>query len=176
MKIIITGCHGALSKNISNVLINGGHSILCLDEKSDIIQENIIESISNSDVFVNCGYHDKVQSLLFEKIYNHWRFEKKTIVNILTSALVFGGSNTTYIENKQDLEQLTIKLRDENKEVRVINVYPNTLESRVAGPYNTVKLDEVSNIVKWVIEQPHDMEIFQIGISRTKTKNDKQLI
>lgn len=176
MKIIITGCHGALSKNIANTLMDDKHIVLCFDERELDNQDKLIDIINDSDVFINCGYQDKIQSLLFERIYNHWRFKKKTIVNILTSALVFGGSNKTYIENKKDLEDLTINMRDENKEVRVINVYPNTLESRGPNPYNTLKLDEVSKIIKWVIDQPHDIEIFQIGISRTKTKNDSSLI
>ena len=172
MKIIITGCHGALSKKICNTLSDEGHLMICLDERVDENIKDIINLISDSDVFINCGYKEQIQSILFEKIYNHWRFQEKTIINILTSALIFGGSNVNYIENKRNLEELTIKLRDENKEVRVINVYPNTLETRKSIPYNTLKLDDVSNTIKWVLSLPHEIEIFQIGISRTKTLRD----
>lgn len=172
MKIIITGCHGALSQNISNTLMKDKHLVMCLDERDESNVNNVIDLLSDSEVFINCGYRDNVQSILFEKIYNHWRYEKKTIVNILTSAIVFGGENTTYIENKKELESLTIKLRDQNKEVRVINVYPNTLETRKSIPYNTLKLDDISKTIKWVLSLPHEIEIFQIGISRTKTLRD----
>lgn len=176
MKIVVTGCHGALAKNISNTLMNDKNIVLCFDERIDSNVENAVDLIGDSDVFINCGYHDKVQSSLFEKIYSSWRYQKKTIINILTSAIIFGGSKKKYIEDKTHLENLTIKLRDENKEVRVINVYPNTLESRTPNQYNTLKLDDVSKTIKWVIDQPHEIEIFQIGISRTKTKNDSTLI
>ena len=172
MKIIITGCHGALSQNICNTLMKDNHLVMCLDERDESNVNNVIDLLSDSEVFINCGYRDNVQSILFEKIYNHWKDQKKTIVNILTSAIVFGGENTTYIDNKKELENLTIKLRDQNKEVRVINVYPNTLETRKSIPYNTLKLDDVSNTIKWVLSLPHEIEIFQIGISRTKTLKD----
>lgn len=172
MKIIITGCHGALSQNISNTLMKDKHIVLCLDERDENNVNNVTELLSDSEVFINCGYKDNVQSTLFEKVYTQWKNEKKTIINILTSAIVFGGENTNYIENKRELEDLTIRLRDENKEVRIINVYPNTLETRKSIPYNTLKLDEVSNVIKWVLSLPQEIEIFQIGISRTKTLRD----
>lgn len=172
MKIVITGCHGALAQKICNTLSDGGHLMICLDERVDENVQNVIDLVSDCDAFINCGYKDNVQSTLFEKVYTQWKNEKKTIINILTSAIVFGGENTNYIENKRELEDLTIRLRDENKEVRIVNVYPNTLETRKSIPYNTLKLDDVSNVIKWVLSLPQEIEIFQIGISRTKTLRD----
>ena len=81
-----------------------------------------------------------------------------------------------YIEDKKDLEKKTFQLRDIEKEVRIINVYPNTLESSEKAPYQKLKFSEVSKIIKWVIETPQDIEIFQLGISKTKLKIDTNLI
>jgi hypothetical protein len=58
----------------------------------------------------------------------------------------------------------------------VINVYPNTLESSITSPYEKLKYSQVNNIIKWVIELPHDIEIFEIGISKTKLKINNSLI
>jgi len=55
-------------------------------------------------------------------------------------------------------------------------VYPNTLESSENVPFQKLKFSEVSKIIKWIIEIPQDIEIFQLGISKTKLKIDTNLI
>jgi hypothetical protein len=127
-------------------------------------------------VFINCGYKDKTQTILFEKVYQKWIYEKKTIINILTSALIFGGPNQKYIEDKKDLEKKTFDLRKIDKEVRIINVYPNTLENSETVKNQKLKFSDVSKIIKWLIELPQDIEIFEIGISKTKLKIENTLI
>jgi hypothetical protein len=175
MKIVVTGCDGALGRNICNILLPD-HTVMCLNEKDDNSVNNVIDLIGDYDVFINCGYKEKVQSTLFEKVFTHWKYEKKTIINILTSALVFDGPNKSYIDNKRHLEQLTYDLRSGDKEVRVVNIYPNTLESRKSLPFNTLKLDDVSNTIKWVLGLPQEIEIFQLGISKTKIDINKPVI
>tara|TARA_B110000285_G_scaffold232083_1_gene302313 strand:- start:323 stop:565 length:243 start_codon:yes stop_codon:yes gene_type:complete len=78
--------------------------------------------------------------------------------------------------SKKHLVQKTFELRDIEKEVRIINVYPNTLESAKLVKNQKLKFSEVSNIIKFVIELPHNIEIFQIGISKTRLKLDTSLI
>ena len=80
------------------------------------------------------------------------------------------------MDDKRDLEQKTFELRTDDKEVRVINVYPNTLESSKTVPYQKLKYSDVSNIIKYLIELPQDIEIFQIGISKTKLKIETQIL
>ena len=63
-----------------------------------------------------------------------------------------------------------------DKEVRIINVYPNTLESSKTVNNQKLKYSDISNIIKWLIELPQDIEIFEIGISKTKLKIDNTLI
>ena len=173
MRIVITGANHSLGKNIGEFLSN--YEIISLDRPEDYI--HTIESIVNDcDVFINCGYKDKTQTTLFEKVYNKWIYEKKTIINILTSALIFGGPNKKYIEDKQDLEFKTFQLRSDDKEVRVINVYPNTLENTENANNQKLKFTDISKIIKWLIELPHDIEIFEIGISKTKLKIENTII
>jgi NADP-dependent 3-hydroxy acid dehydrogenase YdfG len=39
-----------------------------------------------------------------------------------------------------------------------------------------LKFSDISKIIKWLIELPQDVEIFEIGISKTKLKIENTLI
>ena len=173
MRIVITGANHSLGKDISEFLSD--YELICLDGPENYV-DTIENIINDCEVFINCGYKDKTQTILFEKVYKKWIHEKKTIINILTSALVFGGPNKKYMEDKQDLELKTFQLRSADKEVRIINVYPNTLENTQNANNQKLKFSAVSKIIKWLIELPQDIEIFEIGISKTKLKIENTLI
>jgi hypothetical protein len=175
MKIAITGSDYGLGKNLSWIL-SSEYQVLNLKENIEKYVDKISDIVNDCDIFINCEYNQTFQTILFEQVYNSWKTEKKTIINILTSALILGGSNKKYIEDKKDLEIKTFQLRDIEKEVRIINVYPNTLESSENVPFQKLKFSEVSKIIKWVIETPQDIEIFQLGISKTRLKIDTNLI
>jgi hypothetical protein len=173
MKIAITGSNHSLGKNICESLVN--HELIRLDRPENYVN-TIEEIVDDCDIFINCGYKDTTQTILFEKVFKKWIYEKKTIVNILTSALIFGSPNKKYVDDKRNLEQKTLELRTPDKEVRIINVYPHTLESTTTAPNQKLKFSEVSDIIKWIIELPQDIEIFEIGISKTKLKIENTLI
>lgn len=174
MKILITGNYG-LGKSISDLLSINGHETTILSS-IDSYAHHLPSIVDDFDVFINNEYQDKLQTTLFETVYNSWKYKNKTIINILTSALVFDGPNKKYIEDKKDLELKTFQLRSDDKEVRVVNVYPNTLESSRLVKNSKLKYSDVSSIIKFVIELPQDIEIFQIGISKTKLKLDTSAI
>lgn len=175
MNIIITGGTYGLGKNINQTMIGSGYTTHLISS-IDSYTHHLPQIIDDSDVFINNEYRDKLQTDLFELVYNEWKYEKKTIINILTSALVFDGPNKKYIEDKRDLEQKTFELRSNDKEVRIINVYPNTLESSKSVPNQKLNYSSVSNLIEWIIKLPQDIEIFQIGISKTKLKIESQII
>lgn len=175
MKIAITGSGYGLGKNLS-LILSSEYQVLNLKENIEKYVDKISEIVKDCDVFVNCEYNETFQTILFEQVYDSWKTQKKTIINILTSALIFDGPNKKYIEDKKDLEKKTFQLRSIEKEVRIINVYPNTLESSKNIPFQKLKFSEVSKIIKWVIETPQDIEIFQLGISKTRLKIDTNLI
>jgi len=175
MKIAVTGANQSLGKNIADTL-ESTHEVLRLGNRIETYTNNICDIVGECDVFINCGHKDKVQSDLFEDVFNLWKYKKKTIVNILTSALIFDGPNKKYIEDKRYLESKTFEVRSFDKEVRIINVYPNTLENTQIGAFQKLKFGEVSSLIKMIIELPHDIEIFQIGISKTKLKSEISII
>jgi NADP-dependent 3-hydroxy acid dehydrogenase YdfG len=175
MKILITGGTYGLGKNINETMIKSGYATHLIGS-IDSYTHHLPDIINEYDVFINNEYNDTIQTELFEYVHTHWKYEKKTIINILTSALIFDGPNKKYIDDKRNLEQKTFELRTNDKQVRIINVYPNTLESTKTAKNQKLKYSEVSNIIKFVIELPHDIEIFQIGISKTKLKIEETLI
>lgn len=174
MKILITGNYG-LGKNIQEHLSSLGHEVATISS-IDSYTHHLPNIINDYDVFINNEYRDTIQTTLFEMVYSTWKYEKKTIINILTSGLIFGSPNKKYMDDKRDLEQKTIELRTDDKEVRIINVYPNTLESSESVPYQKLNYSDVSNVIKYLIDLPHDIEIFQIGISKTKLKLNTSVI
>ena len=171
MKILITGGNYGLGKSINETLLERGHDTSLLGS-IDSYAHHLPNIIGGFDVFINNEYRDKIQTDLFEYVYKKWESEKKTIVNILTSAIIFGTPNIKYLEDKKDLESKTFELRTNSKEVRVINIYPNTLESSKAAPNQKLKFMQVSNVISYAIELPHDIELFSIGISKTKLSYD----
>lgn len=174
MKVLITGNYG-LGKNIQEHLSSLGHEVVTISS-IDSYAHHLPTVVKDYDVFINNEYRDTIQTALFQTVYDKWKYEKKTIVNILTSGLIFGSPNKKYMEDKRDLEQKTFKVRTDDKEVRIINVYPNTLESSKTVPYQKLNYSDVSNIVEWVINLPQDIEIFQIGISKTRLKQSISII
>ena len=174
MKVIVTGDFG-LSKNLQQELSNSNH-IVDLINLSELDSLKLSNIINEYDVFINCEYKDTAQTQLFESVYSEWKFKEKTIVNILTSGLVFGSPNKKYIDDKRNLEQITFDLRSDDKVVRIINVYPNTLESSITVPFQKLKYSEVSRTIKYIVELPQDLEIFQIGISRTTLELKRSLL
>ncbi len=174
MKILISGNYG-LSKNIKELFLLNGYEVSTISS-SELSSFFLKNNIYEFDVFINSEYKDRLQTELFEFVYDKWKYEKKTIINILTSALIFDGPNKKYIDDKKDLENKTIEMRTSDKEVRIINVYPNTLESTITATNQKLNYSDVSNIIKYAIELPHDIELFEIGISKTKLKIEQSLI
>ena len=174
MKILVTGNYG-LGKNIKEYLSTNGYEVDYMSS-IDSYAHHLPNVINQYDVFINNEYKDKLQSDLFEYVYNEWKYKPKTIINILTSAIIFGGPNQKYIDDKKDLEQKTFQLRDMEKEVRIINVYPHTLESTKLAKNQKLNFSDVSSIIKYLIELPQDIEIFEIGICKTKLKIDSSII
>ncbi len=175
MKVLITGTSHGLGKALKELLMLNGYEIGELNS-IDALSHQLPGIVNEFDVFINNKYSNTLQSDLFEYVFNKWKYEKKTIVNILSSALIFDGPNKQYIEDKRHLENKTFQLRTFDKEVRIINVYPNTLESSYSVNNQKLKFSEVYSVINWVINLPHDIEIFEIGISKTKLKIENTLL
>lgn len=175
MKIAITGANHGLGKGLTNYFKTNNYSVLELKERIIKYQHNIVEKLENSDVFINCSNSGDLQAKLYSQVYQAWRMQNKTIVNLLTSGIFYGSPNKTYLQSKQEFNDLIIQTKDLDKTVRILNVYPNTLENN-SNNFPKVKFNEVASIIEAAIKLPQDLELFAIGISRSNTNPKNNVI
>ena len=175
MKVAITGANHGLGKGLVNYFTTKNYSVLELRERIINYQHNIVEKLENSDIFINCSNSGDLQASLYSQVYQAWRMQNKTIVNILTSGIFYGSPNKTYLKSKQEFNDLIIQTRDLDKTVRILNVYPNTLENN-SNNFPKVKFNEVASTIEAAIKLPQDLELFAIGISRSNTNPKNNVI
>ena len=180
MKIAITGHTEDLGKELHN-LLKKENEVIGFSRTNNYSLENyqkIINDSSDCDVFINNTYHPQYQQKLFEELFELWKYKEKTIFNILTSAIFNNGSNDDYRENKLNLQKSSINLINNNhdKKLRVVNLYPNTLEHNKRYAFNKVKFSEIFDIIKFQLSLPQSLELTHICISRTTITNNKTLL
>jgi short-subunit dehydrogenase len=170
MKIGITGHTDGVGKSIFEKLItefdvvglsrSNGYDIKNIDE--------ILEQIEDCDVFINNAFEQNYQTLLFEKLFNKWKFLPKLIIN-MNSSCVYEPSdwNPTYANSKKEFKEVSMNMVRSNvdKRVRVTNLYPSTLSSHSGfGKLNKIDIDYISSIVYWLVNQPTEIEIREMSI------------
>ena len=100
MKILVTGNYG-LGKSMKEYLSTNGYDVDHVDSIDSYVH-HLPNVINQYDVFINNEYKDKIQTELFEYVYSQWKYQPKTIINILTSALIFGSPNQKYVDDKKE--------------------------------------------------------------------------
>jgi dTDP-4-dehydrorhamnose reductase len=140
--------------------------------------KNFINQIENLDVFINNTYHPTYQQKIFEELFELWKDKDKTIFNVLTSAIFNDTILDEYRQNKLNLQKSSINLINLNysKKLRVVNLYPNTLEHNKRFAFNKVKFSEVYDIIKFQLDLPQSLELTHICISKTTILNNKTLL
>lgn len=159
MIVGITGIERKLGQAISSIL-NGA------------IDLNLeLDNLSSCDVFINNLAKGNLQELNFKKVFELWKNEEKTIVNII-STVVFDETNSlgSYGDSKISFNKIvqdSIK-NSPNKLVRVINIYPSTLSSnKEFDSLNKVDIQEIARLLKFLLELPQEIEIREISIYPT---------
>lgn len=180
MKIGITGHSDFLGKGLFNFL-SKNHEVIGFSRSNGFDLKNyekILDGVKDMDVFINNTYHPEYQQKIFEEIFEKWKDKDKTIFNILTSAIFNNGSIEDYRENKIRLQQSSLEKINSNldKKVRVVNLYPNTLEHNKRVGFNKVNFSEVYDIIDFQLKLPQNLELTHICISRTTTSRDKSLL
>ncbi len=140
--------------------------------------KNFINQIEDLDVFINNTYHPIYQQEIFEELFELWKDKDKTIFNVLTSAIFNDTILDEYRQNKLNLQKSSINLINSNhsKKLRVVNLYPNTLEHNTRFAFNKVKFSEVCDIIKFQLTLPQSLELTHICISKTTILNNKTLL
>lgn len=180
MKIGITGHSDSLGKGLFDFL-RKNHEVIGFSRSNgyDLKNyKNILTDVVDLDVFINNTYHPNLQQKIFEELFDLWKEKDKTIFNVLTSAIFNNGSFDDYRESKLNLQTSALKLINSNldKKVRVINLYPNTLEHNKRVGFNKVNFSEVYDIIEFQLNLPQSLEMTHICVSRTTVLKDKILI
>lgn len=177
MKIAISGHTKGIGKCIFDNIISEGFS---RTNGFDITKPDIfIESIKHFDIFINNTFHPIYQKEIFEKLFNVWKYEEKTIINILNlSTLLSDDLNTQheYFKSKKLFKESiqSILLKNKNKKVRVVNLFLGTMENN--NNYfgkNKVKYQNVIDIINFVLKTPHSIEHAFISIGCTTEFENK---
>lgn len=179
MKIGITGHSKFLGKKLFE-LLSENHEVFGFSRSNGYNIENyekILEKVYEMDVFINNTYHPTFQQEIFEKLFEIWKYEEKTIFNISTSAVFNGGSFDDYRESKINMQKSSNNLISKNmgKNVRVVNLYPNTMEHNKRVPFNKLNFFEVYDIIKFQLNLPQNLELSHLCISRTTILDDYKL-
>ena len=177
MKIGITGHSEFLGKELFNTLKND-YEVFGFSRSNGCDLENyksFINEINELDVFINNTYHPLYQQKLFEELFEMWKYENKTIFNMLTSAIFNDVHLDEYRQNKLNLQKSSLNLINSNhdKKLRIVNLYPNTLEHNNRFPFNKVKFSEIYNVIKFQLGLPQNLELTHICISKTTVLNNK---
>jgi hypothetical protein len=178
MKIAITGHTNKLGKEIFDTLKINNEIIgfsrtngFNINKSEDIINESI-----NCDIFINNTYYKNYQTEIFVKLFNLWKDLPKTIINLNSSCVNHSSEwNPEYAGNKKNLKSNMWDLVTQypNKKVRVINLYPSTLNSDIGfEQFNKINIKYLSNIIEWVINQPQEIEFREITIYSTSEKKE----
>jgi len=138
--------------------------------------DKIIEQLENCDVFINNAYEKNYQTILFELIFDKWKFLPKTIINMISSCVYHSSDwSPEYANNKKELKKVSLNTitNYKNKKVRVINLYPSTLSTHV-GFESLNKLDAINlaKIINWLIKQPQEIEIREMSIYCTTLEKE----
>ena len=159
MTVGITGIEHKLGREIANQFSN------CIS-----INETL-EGLSSCDIFVNNLSKSNLQEVLFSAVFKQWQNYPKTIINII-STIVFDEVNTlgSYGESKIRLFNLvkdTI-LKNPNKAVRIINIYPSTLSSnKLFDNYNKIDIKQIARLVKILVSLPQEIEVRDLTLYST---------
>lgn len=180
MKIGITGHSDFLGKGLFDYL-KERHEVVGFSRRNgfDLTSyKDILSKVSDLDVFINNTYHPIYQQKIFEELFDLWKNKEKTIFNVLTSAIFNNGSFDDYRESKLNLQKSSLDLINSNldKKVRIINLYPNTLEHNRRVPFNKIKFSEVYNLIEFQLNLPQSLELTHICISRTTSSKVKTLM
>lgn len=175
MKIAVTGTSSGFGK----YLLDNWDNVYGVSLRLPI--EEVIANIQQADVLINHAYSkDTKQSQLFYEVFNLWKHSEKTIINFGSSAVSEVNTfDPLYITNKKHLINLANSLTASNpyKKVRVVNFNPSTLENnRIFGKeVSKLKFEDLSKVLKFIIELPHEIEISDMVIRSTHPFNQNTI-
>lgn len=168
MKIGITGVTRGFGKHLISEW-SDKYTLTGVSLRKGVVE--VINQVKECDVFINHAHNSIDQSTLFKELFKIWKNKNKTIINFGTSAVYeLNGIYPSYNSDKKHLYNLSKELvvNTPNKNVRVINFNPSTLESNSEfDNFNKLKFSELAKILEFIINLPQHLELSEICIKNT---------
>jgi hypothetical protein len=183
LKVSITGHTSGIGKHLYESLDNtiGFSRSNGFDIENENNLDKIYELSKDCHVFINNAYFQDAQLKLFNKFYKNWRYKEKTIINIV-SKTIYSKLNDEYTLFKKELSQNVIQSTDKGgyKVCRVINVNPGYVKTNMTKEFHTkqkmLEVSEITDIVKWVLNLPHHIQIGELGVWVTDIRRETTLL
>ena len=177
MKIALTG-HTRGIGNAIKQLLEPEHEIIGFSRTNgyNINEPNVIyELAKDADVFINNAQFQDYQLKLFDLFWNDWKYKHKTIINMNSHSKYpeLKASFGAYVKNKQALDAnvkaKTLRMRAgvSTFNCRVTNLiigWTDTDMIKFLRHIKKMQPSKVAETVKCVLEQPQDVQIFELGI------------
>jgi len=174
MNVAITGHTRGIGKAISDAVKSlGWHSPgFSKSTGYDIVTDHkqIADSAQDCDVFVNNAYALNGQVDMFESIFELWRDQPKTIINIGSRSKYYQlgeTNNSEYTKEKQRLHDVTMqKILYAQKQCRIININPGFVDTDMTAHRTESKMstEQLADIIIWCVRQPHQVEIGELSV------------
>lgn len=169
MKIALTGHTNGLGLACYNLLKQNYDVIgLSLSNGYDINDYNkIVDTILDSDVFINNAYSGYAQANLLIKLHQHWQHLPKTIISVSSTCTRFSRAEKElnhlpweYRDHKLALERVFHSLIDNPGSCRLHLMVPGPIDTRMVKHLECTKLDAsvVANAIKYMINTPELIE------------------
>ncbi len=176
MKIAVTGHTKGIGQAIYN-LLGQEHDVIGYSRSNGYNinkPEIIFEEAKDFDIFINNAQSKDAQLQLFNLFWQDWRYKEKTIVNIGSSSYYpetkskFGS----YVINKQELhnrvkQACLTSMNNGNQKCRVTNIIAGWTDTDMVKMLRIFKKMDpqiVAKNVKYCIDQPQDIQIFELAI------------
>ena len=163
MKVAITGHTKGLGKELYNRFddVLGFSSSNGYDISNNYERSNIILQIEECDLFINNAHPFFYQTHMLMEVFDKWKYEDKTIVNIISRAKYDNVSKGfMYAASKASLSHLSHNLRfNTDKKCKIIDINPGLLESDLSS----LSYKEMADIVMWSINQPQHIELGEVS-------------
>lgn len=161
--VAITGTKKGLGFKLKNKFDNVLEINRELVDISDY--KKVVDIVKDCDIFINNAYSDFCQTDILYELFQKWKNEKKTIVNIISRSKYQNISKGyLYSTHKAALSHLSNNLRFlSDKKCRIIDVNPGLLNSEIPS----LTYEEVAKIIKYIIDLPFHIEVGEISVWNT---------
>jgi len=166
MLVAITGSSSGIGLAIKNEL-EDCHEIVCLDIIDGFNIDNLstVEHILDADIFINNAFsktNPEAQRLLFEAVYEKWKYTKKHIINIGSLSRYYDPKYTVsttsfprYTNAKKALNEAhCAALVQKDRTVRMTQICPGYTDTAMIQEFDVVKLqvEAISSAIHYCIK------------------------